>query len=314
MPNPAPSPPSDRRTFRVGLAYATAAYLWWGMSPLYWRLIEEVPPAEMMGHRVLGCVAVLALLLAGTGRLGELRRVVRDRRAFSTLVASTVLIATNWYTFLWAIAEDRVLQVSLGYYVTPLLNVLLGVVFLGERLRRAQGVAVALASVGVVILTVEAGTLPWVSVLIAVSFGGYGLLRKTVAAGPEVGLAVETTLMLPVVVGWFLWRGPLTGGVAAPAFAAADPGIQWLVALSGPVTLVSLIWFTHGARRLPLSTLGLLQYLAPTGQFLIAVFLFGESFATLHLAAFAFIWAGLAVFTYDLRRHLAAGRDSATAA
>lgn len=301
------SAPTDRRTFRVGLAYATGAYLWWGMSPLYWRFIEEVPPAEMMGHRVLGCVAVLAVLLAATGRLGELRSVVADRKAFATLVASTVFIATNWFTFLWAIAEDRVLEVSLGYYVTPLLNVLLGVVFLGERLRRTQGVAVALAGVGVAILTFEAGTLPWVSVLIAVSFAGYGLLRKTVAAGPEVGLAVETTLMLPVVVGWFLWRGPLTGGVAAPAFAAADPGIQFLVALSGPVTLVSLVWFTHGARRLPLSTLGILQYLSPTGQFLLAVFVFDETFSPLHLTAFAFIWVGLALFTYDLRRHLAAG-------
>lgn len=303
---PTATPTTDGRALRTGVAYATAAYLWWGLSPIYWKAVAEVPALELLGQRVISSFVVLALLLIVGRRLGELAAVLRDRRAFLTLVVTAALIALNWFVFLWAMAAERVLQVSLGYYVTPLINVLLGVVFLGEHLRRAQGIAVALAAVGVVVLTVEVGTLPWVSLVLAVSFGVYGLLRKTVAAGPEVGLAIETALILPWVLGMFLWRGPLTGGEAVPGFLAADPRVRTLVALSGIVTVTALIWFTHGARRLPLSTLGILQYLAPTGQFLLALLVYGETFRPLHFAAFAFIWLGLGVFTLDLRRRLRA--------
>lgn len=288
----------EARIFRTGVLYALAAFLWWGLSPLYWKAVGAVPAVELIAWRVVSSLVLLALLLAAGRRGAELAGVLRAPRTLGVLAVTTLLIVTNWLTFIWAMGAERVLETSLGYYVNPLVNVLLGILFLGERLRRAQGVAVALAAAGVAILTWEVGRLPWVALVLALSFGFYALLRKTVAAGPEVGLAIETALLTPFMIGWLVWLG----GTGTAVFPAVGWGVKALVIVAGLITVAPLVWFTHGARRLPLATVGLLQYLAPTGQFLLAVFLFGEPFDRYHLVAFALIWCGLGVFTWDLRR------------
>lgn len=297
--SPAGTPPQDDpdRRFRTGIAYATAAFLWWGVSPVYWKAVGSVPPMELLGHRVVWSCLLLAGLLVLRRRGGELLAVLRRPRTVGTLLVTTGLIFVNWLVFIWAMGAERVTEASLGYYINPLVNVLLGVLFLGERLRRAQGVAVALAVVGVGMMTWEVGRVPWVALVLAGSFGLYGLLRKTVDAGPEVGLAVETTLLAPLLGGWLL----LQGARGEAAFPAAPVGVQVLVVVAGLITVAPLVWFTHGARRLPLATLGLLQYLAPTGQFLLAILVYREPFTPLRLAAFGVIWVGLAVFTWELR-------------
>lgn len=295
-----PETDRERRHVRSGIAYATASFVWWGVSPVYWKAMPGVPPFELLANRIVWSLLLLVLLLAVRRRGEEVRLLLGNRRALLTLVVTTALIATNWFTYIWAMGAGRVLEASLGYYINPLFNVLLGIVFLGERLRRAQGWAVALAAVGVAVLTVQNGRVPWVALALAATFGFYGLLRKTVQAGPAVGLAVETALLAPWMFAW-LWHHASQGEAVFPD---AGLGLQVLVATSGLITVAPLVWFTTGARRLPLSTLGLLQYISPTGQFLLAVLVYGETFSTAHLAAFASIWCGLAIFTWDLRRSL----------
>jgi chloramphenicol-sensitive protein RarD len=301
-----PLTPAEAATFRTGILYALAAFGWWGLSPLYWKAVGAVPAVELVAWRVTASLVLLAALLAVGRRGAELARVLRSPRALGMLAVTTLLIVTNWLTFIWAMGAERVLETSLGYYVNPLVNVLLGILFLGERLRRAQGVAVVLAAAGVAILTWEVGRLPWVALVLALSFGFYALLRKTVDAGPEVGLAIETALLAPFMLGWLVWLGH--SGTAV--FPTVGWGVKALVLAAGLITVAPLVWFTHGARRLPLATVGLLQYLAPTGQFLLAVFVFGEHFDAYHLVAFTLIWCGLAVFTWDLRRRMAAARST----
>ena len=279
------------------------AFALWGLFPLYWKLLESLPATEQLAHRIawsLPCLGVL-LLLRRSGR--DLRGVLRSRRTIFTLLATTTLIAGNWLTFLWAVSHDHVLDASLGYYINPLVSVLLGFVFLGERLRRPQWVAVALAGVGVLVLTARHG-LPWVSLALAFSFGLYGLLRKVVDAPAMIGLFVEVALLTPLAGAHLVWLGAEGTG----AFASGDIARDVLLVSAGPVTVVPLLLFNYGVRGLTLATVGVLQYLAPPGHFVLAVFVYREPFGTTHLVAFAFLWTALALYTADLRRTLARGR------
>jgi chloramphenicol-sensitive protein RarD len=277
-----------------GLLYAGSAFLFWGLSPLFWKLLTAVPPGRVVAHRVVWSTLFLALLLLAGRRWGEVRRVLRSRTAVLMLGATTLLIGANWLIFIWAVAAGRVLDASLGYFVTPLVSVFLGVVFLREALSHSRVVALTLAAVGVGILALRFGQVPWVALALALSFGLYGLLRKVVQADAEVGLLIETALLAPFCLAYLLLA---SGGEALPRGATG-----WLLVACGPVTTLPLLWFTHGARRLPLSTVGFLQYLSPSLQFLLAVALFREPFTLWHLGAFVFIWAGLAVFTAGTRR------------
>jgi chloramphenicol-sensitive protein RarD len=297
---PATSPRDSAAETRRGVAFAGAAFLFWGLSPIYWKALGAVPASEVLAHRIVWSMALLVAMLVARRRGRELLAAVRRRRTLATLVVTTALIAVNWYVYIWAMAAERVLEASLGYFINPLVNVLLGVVFLRERLSRPQAAAVALAAVGVAVLTIEVGRVPWVALILAASFGVYGLLRKTVDAGPQVGLAIETALLTPLTL---LWLGRLHSA-GGGAFGSGGLATDLLLAGAGAVTVVPLVWFTQGARLLPLSALGLIQYLAPTIQFLLAVLVYREPFSTTHLAAFAVIWAGLAVFTWDLRRRV----------
>jgi chloramphenicol-sensitive protein RarD len=289
---------------RGGIAYGVAAYLWWGMAAIYFKWIDHVPPLEILAHRVIWSAVLLILLLAHRRRLGEALHTVTRPRTLRTLVATTALIALNWFTFIWAVTHGQLLQASLGYFITPLVNVLLGMVVLRERLRRPQALAVILAAAAVLWLAVGYGEPPRIALVLAFCFGFYGLLRKQVAADALTGLSAETVLLLPLAAGWLLLQQSRGGLV----FGHLDRSTDLLLTAAGGITALPLLWFAHAARRLPYSTVGFLQYLAPSFQFLLAVLVFDEPLAAAQLGSFAVIWAALGLFSWDLARRRAAVR------
>ena len=277
----------------AGVALAVAAFGFWGLSPLYWKLVGAVPPWLLLAHRIAWAAPCLLVLVLWRRRGPALLRAVRGRRTRRTLIGSAALIAVNWVVFIESVTRGHVVEASLGYYVNPLVNVALGAVFLGERLRPLARFAVAVAAVGVALMTIEVGTVPWRALALAGSFGLYGLLRKTVDADAVVGVSVEVALLLPAA---------LTVAVAVPP--PPVPGGIPLLALAGPVTVLPLVLFTAAARRLTLATLGFVQYLAPTLQLLVGVVAFGEPFGSGRLRAFVLIWIALTIYTVDLRRRM----------
>lgn len=285
---------------RRGLWYGVAAYGLWGIVPVFWKQIAHVDPVEVLGHRAIWGIAVLVVIVALAGRRADVAKAVRDRRVLVAMLLSGALLATNWGVFVYAIATHRLLDASLGYFINPLVSVALGTLVLHERLRRLQWLAIALATLGVGLMTWHAGRLPWIAVVLAASFGLYGLVRKTARVDSLVGSTIETGLMAPIAavyLGWLMLDG-------RGALGHADPITQLLLIATGVVTIGPLLLFTAAARRLPLATVGFLQYLAPTGQFLIAVLVFAEPFAAGKLAAFACIWVALVAFSIDTWRAL----------
>jgi chloramphenicol-sensitive protein RarD len=288
------------RETRAGVAFAGGAFLIWGVTPIYWKLLKQIPALELLAHRVVWALALVAVWMTLRRRCPDLVTAGRRPRTLAALLASTACIAVNWGLFIWAVNTDRVLSTSLGYYINPLVSVLLGLVVLRERLNRRQWLAVGLAAVAVAILTSRVGHPPWISLGLAFSFGFYGLLRKTVAADAVVGLTFETAALTPLCVGFLAWRER----IGAAAFSHQGVGTDLLLVAAGAVTAVPLLLFTLGARRLPLSTVGLLQYIAPTCTFVLAVFLYSEPFTLAHGIAFVLIWTALAIYTLDLRSRL----------
>lgn len=287
---------------RHAVLAAFTAFAIWGLAPLYFKAVGSVPPVEIVVHRVLWSALLLAVLLALWRGFGHLRRLRTEPRLLAVLTLTAVLTGSNWLVFVWAISADRVLEASLGYFINPLVSVLLGRLFLGERLRPLQQVAVALACAGVLWRMLQVGALPWVALFLALTFGFYGLLRKRAPIDAVSGLFVETLLTLPLALAWLGWlavHGELNFGHGA----ATD----WLLPLAGVLTAVPLMLFAFGAQRLPLSTIGFLQYIAPTLNFVLAVFVFREPFDNLQLIGFGLIWAALAVYSLDMasaaRRH-----------
>jgi chloramphenicol-sensitive protein RarD len=287
-------PEHDARR-RSGLASGIAAYLCWGFIPVYFKAVAAAPPLELLSHRVVWAQGLLLALCWRSGQLGEVRQALRPGRTLKLLVASTLLIAVNWLLYIWAVVSGRVLEGSLGYYINPLFNVLLGVLVMGERLARPVVVAVLIAGAGVTWMAVQGGHPPWLALALAVSFGLYGLVRKLVGVGSLVGLAVETALLLPFAIGYLAWAGT-TGRLV---FLSGRPGLDVLLVAAGPVTALPLLLFTAAARRLPLSTLGFLQYLSPTLQFLLAVLAYGEPFSAARAVAFACIWLALGIVAWN---------------
>lgn len=290
---------SDRGQQAAGLAYTLGAFLIWALGPLFWKAVQHVDALQLLAHRVVWAVPMLAAVIAWQKRWDSLGHVLRKGRIFGPLVGTTALIAGNWYLYIWAVNSGHVLEASLGYFINPLISVVFGLVFLGERLSRWQTVAVGLAAAAVLFLTVQLGEMPWISLGLAFSFGLYALLRKQIPASPEEGMFIEICLMTPFLGGWLIYKEVAGGG---GSFGHADTWTHVFLIAAGAMTAVPLILFHHGAKRLPLSTVGLLQYSAPTGQFLLAVFAFKEPFTWSHGVAFAMIWAALAIFTVDLRR------------
>jgi len=283
---------------RAGILFGLAAYGWWGFVPLYFKAVAEVAPLEVLSHRILWSLVLLLSLLLLRGRLHLFRSLLQDRRTLAVLGLTTLLIAANWLVFIWAVANGRVLQASFGYFVTPLLNVLLGVVVFKERLNRPQAAAVLLAGLGVLWLSLRLGGLPLVSLALAGSFSLYGVLRKLIRPDGTLGLAAETLLLAPAALAWLALHEQATG----TAFLHGGAGIAWLLAAGGVVTALPLIWFAEAARRLPYGTVGFLQYLSPILQFLLAVVLFRETFTPHHAIAFGLIWAALGLYSWDTFR------------
>lgn len=296
----------------VGVAAALGAFILWGIAPIYFKAVISADPLEVVSHRVVWTVLILGGLVAALGRLDQVTAVFTNRRLLLASVLSTVLISTNWLVFIWAVSYDLLLQASLGYFINPLVNISLGMLFLGERLNRLQISAVLLATIAVLNLVVSLGVFPWVSLTLAFSFGFYALIRKKAAVDPLVGLLIETTLMAPLGLMFLLWLGATDGG----QFWTGGPWITVLLLLSGIVTAAPLLLFLIGAQRLTMATIGLMQYLAPTLHFLLAVLLYGEPFTSVHLITFAVIWAGLGLYSWDaVSRYRQARRDmDATAA
>jgi len=285
---------TERGRAIAGVAYATAAYLTWGLFPLYFRALHPIPAPEILAHRIAWSAAFLVLLVTAWRRWADAAAQLRTPGTLAWLAASATLISTNWLIYIWAVNSEHVLDASLGYFVNPLVSVLLGVVFLREPLSRRQLVAVLLATAGVLSLVLRAGRVPWIALSLATTFGLYGLIRKRVAVDATAGLLAEVAVLAPVALGWLVFvtasgrghmgEGPLRAG---------------LLVSSGVLTAVPLIWFAVGVRRLRLATIGLLQYLNPTMQFAIAVLAFGEPLTPAHRLAFGCIWVALAIYTSE---------------
>jgi chloramphenicol-sensitive protein RarD len=285
---------------RTGILSAASAFLCWGLFPLYFHAIGEVPPLQILAHRMLWSLLFLLIVLAVRKQWAWLN-LVRQPRVFGSFVASAVLLSVNWLIYIWAVNNGHVIEASLGYFINPLVNISLGYLLLKERLRPAQWMAIAVAALGVAWLTWQAGTVPWVALALAFSFGGYGLLRKTAALGALEGLSFETMVLFPVAAAYVAW---LTVH-GQNAFINTDSNTTRLLLLAaGPITAIPLLLFASGARQIPLSVLGLLQYLSPTLQFLLGVWLFHEAFTADRLVGFVLIWAALALFAAEglLRR------------
>lgn len=292
-----------------GLAAGAAAYFLWGVFPIYFKTLAFAPPVEILAHRVVWALVVLVPVVLWQRLGGQLRAALRPGRGLLFLVASALLIAANWLVYIFAVLSGRILEGSFGYFINPLISVLLGVLFLGERLDRPTWLAVGFAAAGVAYITIAAGQLPWISLVVAVTFGGYGLVRKVAPVGAVAGLTVETLLLFPLALGYLAFAGH----AGTLAFGSGDRGQDLLLLLAGPLTVIPLLLFTGAARRLPLSMLGLLQYIAPTLQLGVGALVYGEPFSRSRAIGFGLIWTGLAIFVARTLRHaspLRAGVES----
>ncbi len=296
MSSPASSPPSvSHASAKAGAWAAGVCYFAWGLVPLYWKQLARVNPLELIAHRhVWSLVFVLGLVLA-QGKFGEVRAALGTRRSIGINLLSASLLTLNWLIYIWGVNTGHVIECSLGYFLVPLVNVAVGRWVLHEHLRRLQWVAIACAAVGVSVMVAQLGHPPWIALALAGTWGGYGLLRKKSPLGSLTGLTVETLLLAPLAVGFLLWQHHTGAG----ALGRADATTQILILSAGVITAVPLLLFAFGARRIRLSTLGLLQYLAPTVQFALGLWVYREPFSRERLLGFAFIWTGLALYTAD---------------
>lgn len=285
----------ESQQYKQGVAYALAAFLFWGVAPIYFKWVAAVPALEVLAHRIVWSVLLLVGIVAAQRHWRELWQAIRTPATVRMLLLSASFITVNWGLFIYAIQQNQILQTSLGYYINPLISVLLGMAVLGERLRRLQWLAVLLAATGTAIMTIGADKFPWIALVLAVCFAFYGLVRKKVEVAAFTGLLIETALLLPVAVGYLLWLNADGQGT----FVHRGMGISWLLVAAGAVTTIPLLWFTNAARRLPLSLIGFFQYIAPSVSFLLAVFVYDEPFTLMHGIMFGCIWTAIALFMFD---------------
>lgn len=282
---------------RSGVLFGFAAYGLWGVFPIYFKLLDAVAPTEILVHRIIWAVPFGALILSLRKQWPELRQAIFRPRVLLWLGLSALCISGNWFVYIWAVVNERIFETSLGYYINPLMYVLVGVVFFGERLRRAQLAAVALAALGVLVLAVDGGSLPWVSLALAALFTAYGVIRKQVDIAAMPGLFAETALLFPFAVLWMLW---LLAGEQV-AFPGYETTTNTFLMLAGPVTVFPLLCFAIAARQVSLTTLGFMQFIAPTLQFATALY-YGEELTAAHVICFTCIWISAAVFSFDALR------------
>jgi chloramphenicol-sensitive protein RarD len=281
-----------------GILSAALAYVIWGLFPLYFKLLSDIAPLEVLVHRVLWSLLFLLGVLAVRRQWDWLQQARSQPRLLGVSAISATLLSANWLTYIWSVTNGHVIEASLGYFITPLVNVLLGYTVLHERLRKAQWAALALATLGVLWLALQGGRFPWIALVLACTFGGYGLMRKTAPLGPLEGLTLETMLLTPLALGlagWGLWKG--VGG-----FPTASTLTNVMLVGIGPITAIPLLLFAAGARRISMSTLGLLQYLGPSIQFVLGLWLFKEPFSGARAVGFGLIWTALVIYTLEAWR------------
>jgi chloramphenicol-sensitive protein RarD len=286
-----------------GTWFVVAAYIAWGLLPIYWKTLQAVPSAEILAHRILWSFVFVLVLMVLTGRWPELKQTFRAARNRWVCLLTAAIIGSNWFIYIWAVNHNHIVDASLGYFINPLFSVLLGVVFLRERLNRWQVAAFVLATVGVGYLTFHFGRIPWIALSLALTFGFYGLLRKTARVESLVGLTAETGLLSPLVLTYII----LVQVRGAGAVGTASPGIHVLLVGAGLVTATPLLWFTIGVRRIKLSTAGFLQYLAPSLQLLLGVAVYGEPFTKTHAISFGCIWTALLIYSLSSTPRIAPG-------
>ena len=282
-----------------GLIFGMASFLIWGISPLFWKALGYVPAFEIVLHRIVWSFVFLLPLVLMRKKWSAFAATLKNRRAMLTLLASTLLVSCNWLIYIWAVNAGHLLQASLGYYINPLVNVFLGMVFLREKLRRSQAFAVLLAALGVLYLTFFFGQFPWIALSLAFSFGLYGLIHKTMSVGSLVGLTIETLIAAIPASIYLVYLDQQGRGI----FLSQGTGTDLMLMASSLVTAVPLLFFSFGTRRLQLSTVGLLQYLAPSCMFFMAVFLFDEPFFKAQVISFCMIWTALAIYSTDSVRY-----------
>lgn len=279
---------------KAGVLFALAAYGMWGFAPIYFKLLMDLPAPDILVHRIVWSVVVLIVLVTFTGKFASVRAALKNNRVVRILLLSGVLLAINWLLFIWAINNDHLLDASLGYYINPLINVFLGRIFLAERLRVLQKIAVGLAIFGVGAMLLSYGDLPWIALVLAVSFGFYGLLRKQVAVDSLPGLMIETIMMLPFAIGyWVFFGAELSNMLTNPM------SFNLRLLGAGIITTAPLLCFTAAARRIRYSTLGFFQYIGPSIMFLLAIFVYGEPLEEARLFTFGFVWFALLLFSFD---------------
>lgn len=290
-----------------GFAFALTAYLLWGFLPFFMKAVAHIPAAEVVAHRIVWSVPVAGLVLVWFGRTGDIKAALRSPRMLAMATLTAVLITVNWGIYVWAIAADRAIETALGYYINPLFSIFLGAVLLKEKPNRAQTVAIALAAAAVAILAFDAGGLPWVSIGLCISWGFYAFFRKTLPVGPNQGFFLEVLLLSVPALGYIVWLEASGQG----HFGDTGPVDMLLLLSCGLVTAVPLMIYANGAKLLRLSTIGIMQYIAPTMIFIIAVFAFGEPFGTTKLIAFLFIWAALFLYSGSMLQSARARRAAA---
>ncbi|MFT4412330.1 EamA family transporter RarD [Fredinandcohnia humi] len=297
---------TEMKEYKIGVMYTAVAYIAWGVLPLYWKLLDHISPVEILAHRILwSLVFVIGLILVSNKvklLLSNLKAIFSNKIKLFGIVASSVLISINWATYIWAVNSDHIIEASLGYYINPLVSVLLGILVLKERLLFWQGISFILAAIGVLILTVQYGSFPWVAFILAISFGIYGLTKKLTKLDSLIGLTMETMVVAPIALIYLAWL--YRGGV--DSFSVAPFDVKLLLLGAGIATALPLLWFASGANRIPLSMVGILQYIAPTISLLIGVFLYHEHFTKAHLLTFVCIWTALLIYSFSKTKLLTA--------
>lgn len=289
-----------------GFAFAASAYFLWGFLPIYMKALSNVPPVEVLAHRILWSVPIAALILWALGRTGDLVAALRSPKTLAMGLVTATLISVNWGVYIWSITSGQALEAALGYYINPLFSVFLGAVLLGEKLNLLKWIAILFALAAVIILTSDTGKLPVIALLLTMSWGFYAYFKKSLPVGPNQGFLLEVLLLSPPALGVVIYLGAAGQG----SFGPAQPLQMWLLIGCGFITAIPLMLYANGAKLLRLSTIGMLQYIAPTMIFLIAVFVFGEPFGTARMIAFPLIWLALAVYSYALWRETRSSAES----
>jgi chloramphenicol-sensitive protein RarD len=288
-----------RSEYQIGVISAAWSYLIWGLLPIYWKLVDVVSSEEILANRVVWSFVFMVLLLAFTKKISRLKETIQqlwaNKKQLVALILASLLISCNWFVYIWAVNSDHMIEASLGYYINPLVSILLGLIILKEKLNIPQIVSLILAAIGVLVLTLNYGSFPWISVTLAVSFGLYGLAKKMIKVDSAIGLTLETMIVTPLGLIYMIYLF-IQGN---SSFFTISPTIDILLIGAGVATATPLLFFAIGAQKIPLSTLGFLQYIAPTISLILGVFVYGEHFSKSHLLAFVFIWSALTIYSFS---------------